>query len=227
MLYKRHNPSIKLKHLLFVRALIRKRDLHSFVQKSEFPHTCRQCFKAQIHAAGKDCRIRLKSNLCTCFVAFTYYGDLAGCMALFISLMIHLTVSADFYFKPFGQGIDNAHANPVQAPRDLIHPVIELTACVQSGQHNLHRRLFLFFMHVYGNTPAVIGYGNTVVCVYHNIDIGTIARHCLINAIVSNLIDQVVQASCAGIADIHGGPLPHSLDTLEHLYLGSVVLCVL
>jgi len=41
--------------------------------------------------------------------------------------------------------------------------------------------------------------------------------HELVDAVVDDLVDQVMQPSLIGAADVHAGPLPNGLHTLQHL----------
>ena len=47
---------------------------------------------------------------------------------------------ADLYLQPLGQGVDHLGANAVQAARYLVSAATELTARVQHGEDDRHRR---------------------------------------------------------------------------------------
>ena len=66
-------------------------------------------------------------------------GPLA--LALLVVLPPDLAVAVDLGLQPLRQGVDDRHADAVQAARDLVGVVVELAAGVRLGQDDLQRAL--------------------------------------------------------------------------------------
>ena len=67
-----------------------------------------------------------------------------------------LAVAVNIEGEPIGQGIHHRHAHAVQAARDFVRVVIELTACVQNGHDDFGSRAVFFGMHVGRNAATVV-----------------------------------------------------------------------
>ena len=50
------------------------------------------------------------------------------------------------------------------------------------------------------------------------------AGHGLVDAVIDDLINQVVQAALVGRADVHAGALAHGLQPFQHLDIGGGIL---
>ena len=94
----------------------------------------------------------------------------------------------------------------MKAPGDLIAPIVKLSSGVELGHNHFHGRAFLLFMNINGNAAAVIPDGNAVIDMNDHFNFVTVAGQGLIDAVVHQLMDEMVEAFHAGIADIHGGP---------------------
>src|SRR5690606_6510886 len=77
------------------------------------------------------------------------------------------------------------------------------------------------------NPTAVVHHGDGVIGVDHDVDPGTVTGERLVHGVVHHLVDQVVQTSHAGGADVHPRALPHGLESLEDLDLAGGILVLL
>jgi len=75
-----------------------------------------------------------------------------------------------------------------------------------------------------GNAAAVILHADAAVDVDGDGDLGRGLGQRLVDAVVHDLVDQVVQAVDAGVADIHAGALADGLEPLEDGDGGGAVL---
>ena len=66
-------------------------------------------------------------------------GPLA--LALLVVLPPDLAVAVDLGLEPLREGVDDRHADAVQAAGDLVRVVVELAAGVDLGQDDLQRAL--------------------------------------------------------------------------------------
>jgi hypothetical protein len=48
------------------------------------------------------------------------------------------------------------------------------------------------------------------------VDVPAVARHCLIDRVIYNLIDEVMKATRGCITDIHSWPQPDGFNSLKH-----------
>ena len=69
-------------------------------------------------------------------------------------------------------------------------------------------------------------YEGLILSVIHIFDVVTVTSQCLVDGVVHDLVDQMMQAPLAGIADIHAGALAHGLQTLQDLDLAGTILVV-
>src|SRR5581483_1797021 len=86
--------------------------------------------------------------------------------------------------------------------------------------------LFLrfLFMAPYRNSPAVVFNGDRIVLVQSNCDLRTMPSEGLVDAVVGNLIDELVQAVGMGIADVHPRTLAYRLKTFKNSNRTGIVL---
>ena len=142
-----------------------------------------------------------------------------------VALVVDLAVPADFHLQVLGQAVHHRHADTVEAARDLVGPGVELAAGVEAGHDHFHRGEALGGVYVHRDAPAVILHGDALVRVDLHFDFGAVPAHGLVDGVIHRLVDQVVQALDAGVADVHGGALPHPLQVFEDLdLLGAVGL---
>ena len=112
----------------------------------------------------------------------------------------------------------------MEAAGDLIASAAELTAGVEDGVNHLQGGLAGLGLDVYGDAPAVVHHGNGVPLVDLHQYLRAEARQGLVNGVIHNLIDQVVEAGGGRGADIHAGPFPDGLQSLQDLDFRGVVL---
>ncbi len=62
-------------------------------------------------------------------------------LALLVVLPPDLAVAVDLGLEPFREGVDDRHADAVQAAGDLVRVVVELAAGVRLGQDDFERAL--------------------------------------------------------------------------------------
>jgi len=125
---------------------------------------------------------------------------------------------------PAGQGVYHGNAHAVQAARHLVAVLVELAAGVQAAEHQLDRGLALFLVHVDRDAAAVVGDADDVTLADRHLDGRAVAGHRLVDRVVDDLVDEVVQALGARVADVHRRPLAHGLEALEDLDAVGVVL---
>ena len=115
------------------------------------------------------------------------------------------------------QGVDARHADAVQTARHLVTALVELTACMEHGQHDLQRRPALLFVVVGRDAAAVVPHGDRTVFVDRHFDIRAIAGQRLVDRVVDHLVYQVMESLLADVADVHGGTLAHRFETFKDL----------
>jgi hypothetical protein len=126
-------------------------------------------------------------------------------------------VAPDLEVETLREGVDDRDSNAVQATGDLVAAAVaELAAGVQRGQHNLRRRLVLGLLHfLHGDPASVVDHRAAVVGMQGHRDSLRMAGDRLVHGVVHNLVDEVVQATGAGRADVHAGSLSNGLEALE------------
>ena len=150
--------------------------------------------------------------------------ELGGGLAALVPLVVDLAVAAHLDLEPFAQRVDARHADAVQAAGNLVAVVVELAAGVQHGQHDLDGRLLLRRVHVHGNAAAVVVDRHRPVGVDDHLDVLAVAGQRLVDGVVDDLVDAVMQAAHAGVADVHRGALADRVHAVEDRDRFGVVL---
>ena len=131
---------------------------------------------------------------------------------------IELLAARDFDLEPRGQRVHHGDADAVQAAGGLVDLGVEFAAGMQRAHDDFERGLFREFrMRVDRNAAAIVGDGQESVGAQFHLDEGGVARQRLVHGIVDDFREQVMQRLFVGAADIHAGPAPDRLETLEHL----------
>ncbi len=123
-----------------------------------------------------------------------------------------LPVAPNSDLQPLREGVHHREADAVEAPRDLVHLPVELAARVEGREDYLDAWLLEPWVDIHGDAPAVVLHGDDALRRHHYFDVFTVASHGLIDAVVQDLVDQVVHAALVHAANVHGGPLPDSLE---------------
>ena len=70
-------------------------------------------------------------------------------------------------------------------------------------------------LHVGRDAAAVVVDLHRAVVVQGHLDPGRVAGDALVGGVVDDLVDEVIDATAVGGADVHAGPLADSVETLE------------
>src|SRR5581483_12017885 len=125
-------------------------------------------------------------------------------------------VAVDLELEAGGEGVDDRHADAVQAARDLVALAAELAAGMEGREHDLGRRdPRVLGVLVDGNAPAVVDHPAAAVLQEGDLDPVGMAGHGLIDGVVDDLVDQVVEARGTGRSDVHPGAFPDRFQALE------------
>ena len=114
------------------------------------------------------------------------------------------------------QRVDDARADPVQAARRPIGPVLELAAGVQRREDDLEGARAVRRMPVDRHAAPVVADGDgRPAGVQRDLHVRGVAVHRLVDRVVEDLPDQVMEARRADAPDVHAGALAHGLEAFE------------
>jgi hypothetical protein len=131
---------------------------------------------------------------------------------------VDLAVAPDAQVEPVRQRVDHGHAHAVEAARDLVAVLVELTPGMELGHDDLGRRDALLGVDVHGDAAAVVAHRHRAVGVDLDLHGGGVAGQNLVDAVVHDLVDHVVEArAVVGVADIHARALAHGIQALRTL----------
>ena len=134
-------------------------------------------------------------------------------------------VAGGFDAQPLRQGVDDAHADAVQAARDLVATAAELAAGVEHRVDDLERVLAARVA-TDRDASAVVDDPQRAVLEDAHLDVGGVAGHGLVDRVVDDLPHQVVQAAHVGRADVHARTAADRVEALEDLDALGVVVAV-
>src|SRR5206468_6676655 len=132
---------------------------------------------------------------------------------------VALPVASNGKTQPLGEGIDHGHAHAVQATRDFVGVVVELSTGVKLGHHDLRRRAlpFVVFVEFGGNSASVIDYTDRVVRVDRDCDLVTETCQRFVDGVIHDLEHHVVQTGpVGGVTNVHARAFAHSIQTFQY-----------
>ena len=127
-------------------------------------------------------------------------------------------------FDPLAQGCDRLGADAVQACRYLVGVLVEFRPGTDSRHDDLKSRSLRFGMLIDGDSPAVIVHAQAAVHVDFDVNSMAMAGECFIDAVIDQLIDEMVQAARRYVADIHARTLANVGRIPEDLHITGAVL---
>jgi hypothetical protein len=126
-----------------------------------------------------------------------------------VALLVHLPVAGDLQAQPLAERVHDRDADAVKSAGDLVGAVLELSAGVELGHHHVDRvHAAHGGMRADRDAAPVILHADAAVDVDGDDDLGGCLGQRLVDAVVHDLVDQVVEAVDAGVADVHPGALP-------------------
>ena len=180
--------------LLVLHPLVGDRELDTLVQERQFAQAVRQNFVLVLRRMRENLAVGFESDRRTAVRTFADDLQFGGGHALAERLAVDL-----------------------QTARHLVTALVELTACMEHGQHDLQRRPALLFVVVGRDAAAVVPHGDRTVFVDRHFDIRAIAGQRLVDRVVDHLVYQVMESLLADVADVHGRTLAHGLQPFQHL----------
>ena len=205
-----------------VPALVVEVQADALVQERQFAQAVGQDVVFVFRREREDALVGFERDGGAAVGAFADDLDLRGGSALAVRLAVYFPVAAaDLGDQQRRKRVHARYAHAVQAARNLVAALVELTARMENRKHDFECRFALLFVVVGRDAAAVVAYGDGVVLVDRHVDVGAIARQRLVDRVVDHLVDQMVQALLAYVADIHGGALAHRLKPFENLDIRS------
>ncbi len=114
----------------------------------------------------------------------------------------------------------------MQAAGDFVAAAAELAAGMQHRHHRFERGAAGLGVLVHRDAAPAVGDDHPAVRLQGDVDAVAVAGHPLVDAVVDDLVDEVVQAAVVGAADVHAGAAAHGLQPLQHLDVGGVIRAV-
>jgi len=94
--------------------------------------------------------------------------------------------------------------------------MVEFAPGVNLRQNHLKRTRTAIGMNVDRDASSVVDDGERPVRVQRDVNVPTVAGHCLVDRIIDDLIDQMVQPARRRVTNIHPWAQSNRLDSLEH-----------
>ncbi len=194
-------------------ALVGEIDAHTGVEERQLAQAFGEDVVVELDV-GEDDRRRLETNARAGAIGGTGDGERRDRFTQAIFLLVKLAVAVDGELQHFGERVDDGDADAVQAARDFVGAVVELTARVQHGHDDFGGGTAFFGVDVDRDTAAVVFDGDGFVGVDRDDDAIAVARERFVDGVVDDLEHHVVQAGAViGVTDVHSGPLADRVET--------------
>ena len=193
------------------------------VQKRLLPHPGVERLVIILRRLGEHLRVWLEDDFRAGLVRLAHHLHGLGDVAAGKLHLVDVPVFIDPDLQPFAQGVHDRGTHAVQAAGDLVAPAAELAAGVQDGKDHLQGGLAGLLLDVHGDAAAVVHDLDDVARLDAHLNVGAVAGQGFVDGVVHDLIDQVVQATGGGGADVHARPFPDRLQSLQDLDLRGPV----
>ena len=153
-------------------------------------------------------------NLGTVFSGLASNLQITCFDALFIRLVVHLSLGENFHLQERRKRVDHRDPHTVKSAGHLVGMIVELTAGVQFGHHHFYGRDLFGFVNSGRYTTPIVFHAYTAIGENNHLDPVAITGHGFVDTVVHHFIYQVVKSGCIDIADIHCRSFSNSLQTL-------------
>lgn len=145
---------------------------------------------------------------------------------------VYFSVSNDFDFHPFGEGVDARDADSVESAGDFVCGVVKFSSGVEDGHDDFDGgfpvEVRILMLHWFdGDASAVVDNGDGAVG--HDLDVafGGATGHGFVDGVIDGFPDEVMEAVEVGPADVHTGAFSYGFESFEDLDVGGFVAGVI
>src|SRR5690606_32588225 len=167
------DPALVLKYLVFVFPLVDQLDADPRVEERELTHPLGDQVVVEIDV-GEDLRARLEADDRAALVGRAHVGKRRLRLAHPILLLVAPAASVNRQVEIFRKRVDDRHTDAMETARDLVGRIIELPAGMQDGHDHLGGGTALLRVDIHRNSTAVVSYGNRLVRMNRDGDVGTV-----------------------------------------------------
>ena len=193
-------------------ALVGEIDAHAGVEERQLAQAFGEDVVVELDV-GEDDRRRLEAHARTGAVGGAGDGQRRNRLAQAVFLLVELAIAMDGELQHLRKRVDDGDADTVQAARDFVGAVVELTARVQHGHDDFGGGTTFFGVDVDRDAAAVVLDGDGFVGVDRDDNAVAMAGERFVDSVVDDLEHHVVQAGAiVGVADVHSGPLTDRVE---------------
>ncbi len=113
--------------------------------------------------------------------------------AALVSLKVNLAVSTDFHLQVLAQRVYHGYPDPVETAGDLVGRIIEFTARMEFCHNNRYGRYFFGECLSTGIPRPLSSTVTELIQVNLDSNIVAMTRQSFVNAVIDNLIDEVME----------------------------------
>ena len=205
-----------------VRPHVSQDDADAGVEEGEFAQAVLQDVPF-VFRDGEDFRIGLEFDGGSRLGGLADLLQRAGRVAAGEFHLMFIAVAVDREDEPFGEGVDAGDADAVEAAGDFVGGMVEFAAGVEDGEGDFAGGLLFDGMDVHGNAAAVVRHGDGVVDVDDDFDVVAVAGERFVDGVVHDFVDEMVEASLMGVADVHGRAFADGFQAFQNGDLRGVV----
>ena len=141
--------------------------------------------------------------------------------------MVYLTVTLDINITPLGQGVDHRSADAMQAAGYHVGLAAEFSPGMKHGHYRFQGGYLGGGMNIYRDTAPVIRDAYGIILINCHNDTIAATGHGFIDAVISNLVYQVMKPALVGTPDVHAGTAPYGFTSTQYLDILSGIIVII
>ena len=180
-----------------------------------------------INGGFKDLRVGPEGHGCTGGFALGHRLTLLqrrNRMLVDIGLGPVEALTAHFDVHVSGQGVHHGDAHAVQTAGHRVAAATKLAAGVQLGHHGFNTGDAFARNLINRNASAIVHHANTVVRQDSDFNMAGISSQRLIDRVIDDFVDQVVQTTRTGGADVHTWTDTHGFKTFKYSKVRGLIM---
>ena len=147
------------------------------------------------------------------------YEDPRFRLAAFVALIVNFAIAPDFDVEVLAQGVYDRYRDPMEPAGDFVCRIVEFPARMEHCHYDRYGRDVFLSVYVHRDAAAVVIHRDGPVQVDLHSYVIAVAGKGFIDAVVYDLVDQVMQTFSRHVSNVHGRAHANRAQSFEDRYL--------